>query len=160
MKASEKYGREAVGAIAQEVEGKTLEQVKVYHKVFWQKHQELQDWDKVISAVEKGESRLRRNQEIQQKLEEKVAQYRHPMHQLRLSYGANKVRQWTEEEDRFLVVALTRIGYASEDVYDRIRHEVRQSDEFRFDWFFKSRSSQEIARRCHTLVLLVEKELD
>ncbi|CEG82211.1 Putative Adenosinetriphosphatase [Rhizopus microsporus] len=53
---------------------------------------------------------------------------------------------------------LEKYGYGTENVYDHIRREIKQSPLFRFDWFLKSRTSQEIARRCNTLISLIQKE--
>jgi SWI/SNF-related matrix-associated actin-dependent regulator of chromatin subfamily A member 5 len=48
-----------------------------------------------------------------------------------------------------------RHGYGAAE---RIRMEIRRAWQFRFDWFFKSRSAQEIQKRCDTLVKIVERE--
>lgn len=53
---------------------------------------------------------------------------------------------------------LEKYGYTSEDVYENIRHEVKKCAMFRFDWFFKSRTSAELARRCQSLIGLIHKE--
>jgi SWI/SNF-related matrix-associated actin-dependent regulator of chromatin subfamily A member 5 len=39
------------------------------------------------------------------------------------------------------MVCLERFGYGTEDVYDRIKEEIKKSTLFRFDWFIKSRTS-------------------
>ena len=39
------------------------------------------------------------------------------------------------------VTTLYKLGYGEEDVYDRIRQEIRNAPQFRFDWFLKSRTS-------------------
>ena len=38
--------------------------------------------------------------------------------------------------------------------------QVRQHWLFRFDWFIKSRTPVELARRCETLIRLIEKEFE
>lgn len=48
-----------------------------------------------------------------------------------------------------------KLGYGK---WDELRSAFRMSPLFRFDWFVKARSAQELARRCDTLVRLVEKE--
>merc|ERR1712079_755833 len=45
----EKYGREEVDSISKEIEGKTPEEVKDYSKVFWERCQELQDIDRIMT---------------------------------------------------------------------------------------------------------------
>ena len=70
-----------------------------------------------------------------------VARYRAPFHQLRVQYGTNKGKNYTEEEDRFLVCMLNKLGLDKENVYDELRSRVRKAPQFRFDWFLKSRTS-------------------
>jgi len=99
------------------------------------------DYEKVITAIEKGEAKIKRREDVQRHIEAKVAHYRQPLQQLKIVYNQNKGKSYTDEEDRFLVVTLCKLGYGEDDVYDRIRKEIRESPLFRFDWFFKSRTS-------------------
>jgi len=48
-----------------------------------------------------------------------------------------------------------KLGYGN---WDELKVAFRTSPLFRFDWFVKSRTTQELARRCDTLIRLVEKE--
>mmetsp|Transcript_26546 Transcript_26546/g.43118 ORF Transcript_26546/g.43118 Transcript_26546/m.43118 type:complete len:142 (+) Transcript_26546:17-442(+) len=41
----------------------------------------------------------------------------------------------------------------------RIQLEIRRAWQFRFNWFFKSRSPQEIQKRCDMLIRVVEREV-
>jgi SNF2 family DNA or RNA helicase len=157
-KSCERYGQANIPQIASEIEGKTLEEVQAYAKVFWKRYRELTDWEKIIGRIEKGESDLRRKEEIQESLSKKVRRYRYPFNQLKLLYSTNRGKNYTEEEDRFLICTLEKLGYGTDDIYDLIRQEIRKSPSFRFDWFFKSRTSAELQRRCTTLIALVEKE--
>jgi hypothetical protein len=47
-----------------------------------------------------------------------------------------------------------------DDVYERIKRDISEFPVFRFDWFFKSRSTQELQRRCNTLLSMIEKEAE
>ncbi|KAI8992400.1 SNF2 family N-terminal domain-containing protein [Pilobolus umbonatus] len=154
-----KYGRKDLESIANELEGKTLDEVKKYSKVFWSRYKEISDYEKHISKIEKGESELEKQADIQGQLTEKVRRHRVPLQQLKIHYTQpTKGKNYTEEEDRFLVVMLEKYGYGTDNVYDHIRQEIKQSPLFRFDWFLKSRTSQEVARRCNTLISLIQKE--
>ncbi|KAI8923627.1 SNF2 family N-terminal domain-containing protein [Entophlyctis helioformis] len=159
-KASEKHGRGNLEAISREVEGKTLDDVEKYAPVFWTRLTEISDHEKIVANVERGEARLRKIQETADMIAAKVAKYRMPLQQLKMVYGQNKGKNYTEEEDRFLLVALDKFGYGSDDVYEKIRNEIRKSPMFRFDWFIKSRTTAEIMRRCNTIVMLITKELE
>lgn len=50
-----------------------------------------------------------------------------------------------------------KIGYGN---WDQLKIEIRKSWRFRFDWFVKSRTPQELSRRCDTLIRLIEKEFE
>jgi SWI/SNF-related matrix-associated actin-dependent regulator of chromatin subfamily A member 5 len=58
VKGCEKYGRNDVAAIVKEVEGKTEQEVEAYSKVFWERYKEINDWDKLIKKIEKGEAHI------------------------------------------------------------------------------------------------------
>lgn len=158
IKANEKYGREDLDNIAKEVEGKTPDEVESYADVFWERYQDLTDADRIIAQIEKGEQRIQRRQDIKRALEIKMSRYRAPFHQLRIAYGTNKGKNYTEEEDRFLICMLHKLGFDREMVYDELKAAVRNSPIFRFDWFLKSRTALELQRRCNTLITLIERE--
>ena len=61
----------------------------------------LQDIDRIIAQIEKGEAKIQRRALIRKALDAKIARYRAPFHQLRLAYGTNKGKNYTEEEDRY-----------------------------------------------------------
>merc|ERR1712025_1476862 len=156
----EKYGRDDIDAISKEIEGKSPEEVKDYSAIFWERCQELQDIDRIMAQIEKGETKIQRRALIRKALDAKIARYRAPFHQLRIAYGTNKGKNYTEEEDRFLVCMLHKLGFDKENVYEELRAAVRCAPQFRFDWFIKSRTAMELQRRCNTLIMLIEKEMN
>merc|ERR1712183_1187806 len=147
-----------MGNISKEVEGKTDEEVIEYSKVFWERNNELQDCDRIMAQIEKGEARIQRRALIKKALDAKIARYKAPFHQLRIAYGTNKGKNYTEEEDRFLVCMLHKLGFDKQIVYEELRAAVRNAPQFRFDWFIKSRTAMELQRRCNTLITLIERE--
>uniref|UniRef100_A0A8C5DTI2 SWI/SNF-related matrix-associated actin-dependent regulator of chromatin subfamily A member 5 n=2 Tax=Gouania willdenowi TaxID=441366 RepID=A0A8C5DTI2_GOUWI len=158
IKANEKWGRDDIENIAREVEGKTPEEVMEYSAVFWERCNELQDIEKIMAQIERGEARIQRRISIKKALDSKIGRYKAPFHQLRISYGTNKGKNYTEEEDRFLICMLHKLGFDKESVYDELRQCIRRSPQFRFDWFLKSRTSMDLQRRCNTLITLIERE--
>ncbi|KAG5883525.1 hypothetical protein JTB14_019292 [Gonioctena quinquepunctata] len=158
IKANEKYGRDDIENIAKDVEGKSPEEVMEYSAVFWERCHELQDIDRIMAQIERGETKIQRRASIKRALDAKMARYRAPFHQLRISYGTNKGKNYMEEEDRFLVCMLHKLGFDRENVYEELRAAVRASPQFRFDWFLKSRTAMELQRRCNTLITLIERE--
>ena len=55
---------------------------------------------------------------------------------------------------------LHKLGFDKENVYEELRASVRNAPQFRFDWFIKSRTAMELQRRCNTLIMLIEKEMN
>lgn len=125
VKANERWGRDDIENIAREVEGKTPEEVIEYSAVFWERCHELQDVERVMAQIERGEQKIQRRGSIRDALEAKMLRYRAPFHQMRLLYGSNKGKSYTEEEDRFLVCMLHKLGFEKENVYEDLRAEVR-----------------------------------
>uniref|UniRef100_A0A0D9ZUA9 Chromatin-remodeling complex ATPase n=1 Tax=Oryza glumipatula TaxID=40148 RepID=A0A0D9ZUA9_9ORYZ len=155
IRACEKYGRNDIKNISSEMEGKTEEEVQRYAKVFQERYKELNDYDRVIKNIEKGEARIYRKDEIMKAIGKKLDRYKNPWLELKIQYGQNKGKLYNEECDRFMLCMAHKLGYGN---WDELKAAFRMSPLFRFDWFVKSRTTQELARRCETLIRLVEKE--
>jgi SWI/SNF-related matrix-associated actin-dependent regulator of chromatin subfamily A member 5 len=155
VKGCEKYGRNDIAAIAKEVEGKTEQEVEAYSKVFWERYKEINDWDKLIKRIEKGEAHIHKIDNNNYMLKYKTQKYQNPWSQMKFNYGQNKGKHYTDEEDRFIVCMTAQLGYGQ---WEEVRNEIRKCWDFRFDWFFKSRTGAELQRRCDSLIRLIEKE--
>ncbi|PWN50758.1 hypothetical protein IE53DRAFT_374447 [Violaceomyces palustris] len=160
IKACEKHGRTNYAAIAEDIAdaSKSEAQVKEYSNVFWERVDELQDSERLIQRIEEGEAKLAKLQQNESLLRKKVNSCRLPLQQLKITYNQAKGKSYSEEEDRFLLVKLAEYGLGAEDVYEKIKRDVTSHAGFRFDWFIKSRTPQEINRRCNTLISLVVKD--
>lgn len=53
--------------------------------------------------IEKGEQKIQRRLEIQNALDRKVSAYKFPFQQLKIQYGGSRGKNFTEEEDRYMV---------------------------------------------------------
>merc|ERR1711939_508524 len=136
--------------------------IEEYAKVFWKRYTEIADYDKYISLIEAGEEKTRKTNLQRKLLRKKMEMYRVPLQQLKINYTVSTTNKkvYTEEEDRFLLVMLDKYGLDSEGLYEKIRDEIRESPLFRFDWFFLSRTPQELSRRCATLITTVTREFE
>ena len=56
-----------------------------------------------MAQIERGEAKIQRRISIKKALDAKMARYRAPFHQLRIQYGTNKGKNYTEEEDRYYI---------------------------------------------------------
>ncbi|GBG25644.1 ISWI chromatin-remodeling complex ATPase CHR11 [Hondaea fermentalgiana] len=158
--ACERHGRDArddILADVAEATGKPKTEIRDYHDTFWRRYKEISDHERIIDRIKKGEQKLARRAAITEALDKKVARTKNPWQALTINYGSNKGKTFSEEEDRFLVCMLQRLGYGA---WDQLKQEIRKAWNFRFDWFFKSRTAAELQRRADTLVRLIEKELE
>jgi hypothetical protein len=72
IKANEKYGRDDIDNIAKDVEGKTPDEVMQYSSVFWERCHELQDIDRIMAQIDRGEAKIQRRASIKKALDAKV----------------------------------------------------------------------------------------
>ena len=158
---SARYGRKNLDGISKELQDtKTMDEIKEYAAVFWEDYELIEGYEKHIASIEAGEDRLRKTEHQRKMLRKKMQGYRVPLQQLKINYTVSTTNKkvYTEEEDRFLLVMLDRHGLDTENLYDIIRDDIRESPLFRFDWFFLSRTPIEIGRRCTTLLNTVARE--
>lgn len=73
IKANERYGRDDIEHIAKEVEGKSPEEVMEYSAVFWERCHELQDVERIMAQIERGETKIQRRSSIKRALDGKVS---------------------------------------------------------------------------------------
>lgn len=158
IRAMERYGREALDKVAQEVTDKTEEDVRAYAAVFLERYTEIKDGEKYMDRVRSGEEKLREQADKITALHKKVKGYNYPMQELKLQYGQNKGKSYSDEEDRFLLVRMHHHGIDRDDCYELIKRDVGEWPLFRFDWFFKSRTPEELRRRGATLLLCIMKD--
>ena len=168
--------------------GKELSEVQRYFVAFWTNYRRLAEWKKIIEKVEKGEKKILRLRQIRDAIQEKVERHiedtfgpnldhlvtvmedgtkklpsaveliRSSWPKMKIQYApGTRNRAYQEEEDAFLIAMMYRHGYGA---CERIRMEIRRAWQFRFDWYFKSRSALEIQKRCDMLVKIVEREVE
>ena len=115
---------------------------------------------RIAARIAEGEARRNKRSNLESLLAKKIASVRYPMQELELNYPTTKGKVYSEEEDRYLLCRLHHYGMRLDDVYERIKRDISEFPVFRFDWFFKSRSPQELQRRCNTLLGMIEKEVE
>lgn len=170
LSAVERNGRnapEAIFAEVSEMTDKTVEEVAKYYSVFLKKVKDLPDAARILDRIERGEARIRRRLALERIIAEKVSRCPDPFRNLVIPYGVSKStlqgpsamtsagRGFNEDEDRFLVCMLNVLGYGA---WEALKAEIRKAEQFRFGWFMRSRSTGDLARRCDTLIRLLEQE--
>lgn len=115
---------------------------------------------RIAARITEGEAKRNKRDNLEFLLEKKIHSVRYPMQELELNYPTTKGKVYSEEEDRYLLCRLFHYGMQTDDVYERLKKDITEFPVFRFDWFFKSRSPQELQRRCNTLLGMIEKEAE
>jgi SWI/SNF-related matrix-associated actin-dependent regulator of chromatin subfamily A member 5 len=133
-----------------------------------------------LERIERGEKKILRLRQIRDAIQEKVERHlqevfgdfysergmekplppvseliNHSWSRMKMNYGSAARRGYQEAEDAFLICMMYRHGYGAAE---RIRMEIRRAWQFRFNWYFKSRSSQDIQKRCDMLIRMIERE--
>ena len=55
-------------------------------QVFWARYQELNDWEKVIKNIERGEQKIQRQADIMQAIRTKLERYKSPWQELKVCW--------------------------------------------------------------------------
>ena len=118
------------------------------------------EYPRIQARILEGEARRSKRDHLMYLLNDKIHSVTYPMQELELNYPTTKGKVYSEEEDRYLLCRLSYHGMGRENVYELIKRDISEFPVFRFDWFFKSRSPQELQRRCNTLLGLLEKEAE
>lgn len=160
INASAKFGRKAIANIAKAFNGdKTQSQVSGYAKTFWDKYELINGWEKYVGQIEAGEEKNKKIVLQKSVLKKKVNSFQAPLQQMVISYPPSAAKKtFSEEEDRFILVQMNKLGLDTESLYEQIRDTIRASPLFKFDWFFLSRTPIELGRRGTTLIMYIMKE--
>ena len=146
--------------LASEIQDKDPKAVKRYYTYFKKHWKELAEHPRIATRITEGEAKRNKRSNLEYLLTQKITSVKYPMQELELNYPTTKGKVYSEEEDRYLLCRLNHYGMRAEDVYECIRRDISEFPVFRFDWFFKSRSTQEVQRRCNTLLGMIEKEAE
>ncbi|KAH8826323.1 P-loop containing nucleoside triphosphate hydrolase protein [Flagelloscypha sp. PMI_526] len=152
IKGLEAYGwDQPFDVYAADIQDKTADEVKDYYVVFKKRWKSLSEASRIEQRINEGLAKRNKRSNLETLLERKLKSVQHPMQELELNYPATKGKVYSEEEDRYLLTRLNMYGMDSDNVYEKIKKDILEFPVFRFDWFFKSRSPQELQRRCNTL---------
>lgn len=157
LRALERYGRGDLEKIANElVDSKTIEEVRIYSKAFWERGPtRIESWAKVLKVIVEGEQKIARREEMERALQLKIDRYQNAWRDLDVVYGSNRSKTFIDDEDRWLICMTNKLGYGR---WEDIKLQVRKAWQFRFNWWFKSRTPLELKRRVDVLIRLIEKE--
>ena len=151
IKGCESFGRNEIKQIAEEVETKTITEVKDYASVFWSNIDSLPNGKELVEKIEQGERDIARLSHINSVLESK---------RKRISEGESVLLEgstdlkYTREEDLYLTNYLLSQGYRD---WDALRLNFKTLPQFKFNFWMQSRVAEEIEERCDSLILCMEQ---
>ncbi|XWS39063.1 hypothetical protein CRYUN_Cryun18bG0017900 [Craigia yunnanensis] len=115
---------------------------------------DIKDYERIIKNIERGEARISRKDEIMKAIGKKLDWYKNPWLEMKIQYGQNKGKLYNEECDQFIICMVHKLGCGN---WEELKAAFRTSPLFRFGWFVKFRTTQELARRFDAFVRLVKK---
>lgn len=158
IRGCEKYGRRNIAAICTEIglATKSPAEVKTYSEAFWKLGPyRIDNWLKYFKQITDGEKRIEKHKDMEVAVDLKCKRYKDPWKNLVIIHAGNKSKAWIDEEDRWLICMVWKLGYGR---WDEIKLEARKEWRFRFDWYLRSRSAQELKRRADVLIRGIQKE--
>lgn len=166
--ATAKYGRDAYAKISKALgrntagsAAKTRLEVERYAQTFWEKYKQIDGYEKYINQIETLEKKREKLQNQQNILVSKIESLQDPMEDLAIVYPPNNSKRvYSKSEDKFLLNCVYKFGIFDEKLNNRIKQEIFDSEMFKFDWYFQSRTPQELGRRVNTLLLALSREVD
>mmetsp|Transcript_2765 Transcript_2765/g.10639 ORF Transcript_2765/g.10639 Transcript_2765/m.10639 type:complete len:1059 (-) Transcript_2765:36-3212(-) len=150
------YGRDSIDLIVSGVPGKKPDEVRRYYDTFWSRYTELENYETFMNRIEQGERVLQHIHESNDILKWKTKQKKNPWKDVSFFYlPIDRETQFNEFEDRYVFCCAALYGYGN---WEQILMEAQHSWEFRFDFFLKTRSSEEIGQRVEELLSMVRRE--
>lgn len=155
VRATVEHGREAWDEIAAEM-GKSVEEAQAYSQAFFERgKEEIEDFEAAIARIEQGDRARGLKQFERAMLADAVTTTKTPLQRLAIPLP-NRRGAWTEELDRWLLVRWNHYDM-SELAFEKIKRDVGEWPVFRFDFWAKSRTPEELRRRAGVLLSALKK---
>eukprot|EP00531_Pseudo-nitzschia_arenysensis_P000181 CAMPEP_0116124966 /NCGR_PEP_ID=MMETSP0329-20121206/5561_1 /TAXON_ID=697910 /ORGANISM="Pseudo-nitzschia arenysensis, Strain B593" /LENGTH=1458 /DNA_ID=CAMNT_0003618979 /DNA_START=160 /DNA_END=4536 /DNA_ORIENTATION=- len=160
IKASAKHGRSDTAKIAVEV-GKSEAQVIEYSNAFWgavgKERFSEHEYNRVSNLVAKGEKKLADIKALRRGVQVFVSLFDNPWENLQFTHVNTKDKLFSADNDRYLLCWTHKYGIGQ---WGAVKMAIRRSQQFRFDYFFRSLPVDVIGRRCETLMKAALKEVE
>ncbi|KAF7684114.1 putative global transcription activator SNF2L1 [Astathelohania contejeani] len=149
IKACEKYGKDNEDKIVEAMNNKDEDEVRNYHKVFWERVDELTDAEKIISMIKRREEKNKKQMKIKEILSKLFCDDN--WKDIKISYTTStKSKQFSDLADKYLLFKYYQFIDSSE-CYQIVKNEIRQSRKFMYDFYIQTRSITEIQKRINVL---------
>lgn len=88
-------------------------------------------WESYMKKYDDEEKRREKLKQDKDILHAKISTARYPLQKLDINYGQNKGKQYSEDEDRFLLVRLNHYGLERDYAYDMMKRDIGEWPDFR-----------------------------
>ncbi|KAG0681535.1 hypothetical protein C6P40_004688 [Pichia californica] len=156
-----KYGSKSYEEISNDMKAKDENDVRRYAEVFWQRFKEVDGWERYTKEIEAGERKLEKSKTQGEILKGKIKEHKYPIEELTIQYPPNNSkRMYSLIEDRYLLIKADEYGILNQHLCDLIKQDIMKEEIFRYCFYFKSRTANELSRRIGTLLLAVSREVE
>ena len=83
-----------------------------------------------------------------------VSRYPVPWEQIRLRYASGQQKDWRRAQDRFVLCWTVQNGFGR---WDELQRAIRGTADFAFDYLFRTRTPEELEKRCRMLLRMCAK---
>ncbi|XBW38073.1 hypothetical protein QEN19_003660 [Hanseniaspora menglaensis] len=159
-----KYGRESYTEISKGLQSKSEEEIELYLRVFFEKYEEIEHYEKILGKIEDQENKRFEKQKKYDAFKQFMASIinNNPLINMNIPYMPNTSKKtFNEIEDRFLLITLYENGGLPEtpEMNLILKKAVMTCPLFEFDWFIRTRSDTELGRRVGTLLQVIQKHI-
>ena len=147
-----KYRRRTLEEVSEST-NKPMEEVEQYYDTFVKRYRELEAGDRIHERAVKGLKKVYREASVYSVIRDKVEILGGKV----IYYSSTRGKTYSEDNDNALLFFMYKYGYGN---WDEIHKAIRNCRLFQFDWVFKSKRPDELARRGDTVVRFCEKEVE
>lgn len=145
IKALEKVGRDDVKKVAALLKHK--DDVEKYHKVFWERVNELSDAEKIINSINRGQKRREKKYKIKRIIESSIDE---------MDEKAGEMRSKFNKYNKFLLQAYKK-HFNRPDWLNCIHRDILKSPEHQFNYYLLSRTNADLSKHINQLTSLLVK---
>ncbi|KKA03156.1 hypothetical protein D499_0C00390 [Hanseniaspora uvarum DSM 2768] len=158
-----KLGRTNSDQLKTKIPSKTPEEVEEYTTVFFERLDELENYEKIKQSLDDVEKKIK-NKELKyasfNNFMKRHINNKNLINELPIPYIVNTAkRTYNELEDRFLLIKLYERGgeYETKKMYQHLKACILGEPLFSTDWYFVTRTESELGRRVNNLLMMIKK---
>ncbi|KAG0440763.1 putative global transcription activator SNF2L1 [Dictyocoela muelleri] len=146
IRAIEKFGRTNISKIANYL-SKSEEDVQKYSNIFWERINELEDHQKILAQIARGEEKFKKREKVKRILEIVLKR------NLELKYVPNTKSRFIPPEIDRKIIEIYNENFDNPDYVEIIKRKLFHDKKSRFDFFVKTATSFDLSKRINTLIV-------